>query len=776
MPLTIRSRLLLLVLSVLLPGLLGAAWLIANTVQATRQAHESTLRDTARALSMVVDRELAQRVAVARMLAQSRWLDTAPNLEAQQLASFEKQVQRALEGMGGWVELRTADGTVFDSRPGADVTLPAEPESLVDRPLVLPLRGGSPAQGEVSGKALGGMGQPAGEDAHAALVQPVERQGQVVLNLLVTLIPAELQRIVDAQRLPSDWVGTVTDDQGVVLARHPGGKANIGRQVTADLRARMLAAPEGLFESTSLDGKPVTGYYSISSQGWSYVSAMPQEQFAGLGQRAIVQVALGATLLVALAVAGAFGVARRIAEPVQAMKAAAARMQAGQPVLAVSTGLAECDEVALAMTEAADAIGRGRNDLQAQVAAAIERTQLAEKRLSQGQRVEALGCLTGGIAHDFNNLLGVVSNSAHLISRHPAAADLQVPLAATFRAVDTGSQLTQHLLRFAGRRPVQPQALVLDHGLTEVLRLLRSVLGSRFEIRVQVAPDTARVWVDPSELELALVNLALNARDAMPNGGEVRLTARNATTQDLEDMDKPQSSSQQGWVVIMVGDNGPGIEPDVASRVFEPFFTTKPIGQGTGLGLSQVHGFCVQAGGAAYLTSTPGVGTTVSLLLPALPALPPEGEVAEAAADNRAAVQAPAAASIINTRVLLVDDNDALGDVTAALLTTHGAHVYRAGNAAEALRQIASQPLFDAVLSDVVMPGSMDGLAMARALRRAHPTLPVVLISGYGTAASMSEFPFLRKPCPPHALVEALATAIAWAAAPPTSATTPATT
>mgnify|MGYP000630264078 CR=1 FL=1 len=150
--------------------------------------------------------------------------------------------------------------------------------------------------------------------------------------------------------------------------------------------------------------------------------------------------------------------------------------------------------------------------------------------------------------------------------------------------------------------------------------------------------------------------------------------------------------------------------------------------------------------------------------------------MAEAAADNRAAVQAPAAASIINTRVLLVDDNDALGDVTAALLTTHGAHVSRAGNAAEALRQIATQPLFDAVLSDVVMPGSMDGLAMARALRRAHPTLPVVLISGYGTAASMSEFPFLRKPCPPHALVEALATAIAWAAAPPMSATTPATT
>ena len=756
MPVTIRSRLVLLVLSVLLPGLLAAAWLIASTVQSERRAHESMLRDTARALSMVVDRELAQRAAVARVLAESRWLDEAPELDAQQLANFDNLVRRALGGMQGWVELRAADRTLFDSRLGAAGTPAARAEGLIDKALVLPLRSGGTGAG-----ARAGAGAGAGKDAYAALVQPVERDGQVVLNLLVTLLPAELQRIVDAQKLPSDWVGTVMDDQGIVLARHPGGKVHIGRPVTAELRARMSTAPEGLFEATSLDGMPATGYYSISSQGWAYVSAMPREQFAGLGQRAVVQVALGAVLLVTLAVVAAFGVARGIANPVRAAKEAAARLQAGQPVLAGSTGLVECDEVTHAMAEAAAAIVRGHSDLQAQVAAAIERTRQAEQRLSQGQRVEALGCLTGGIAHDFNNLLGVISNSAHLMSRHAAAADLQVPLAATLRAVDAGSQLTQHLLRFAGHRPVRPQTLVLASYIPETLQLVRSLVGSRFQIVVHVAADTAPVRVDPSELELALVNLALNAREAMPAGGELRLTVRNADAFDLEDLDLEDLELERRWVLITVGDNGPGIKPEVAARVFEPFFTTKPAGQGTGLGLSQVHGFCVQAGGAARLASTPGVGTTVSMFLPAPQTPAHDHGAVPAAAASGPLDDARAAASIVGARVLLVDDNRALGDVTAALLTTHGAKVSRADNAAEALYRVAAEPRFDVVLSDVVMAGDMDGLAMARTLRRQHAALPVVLISGYATEAALSEFAFLRKPCPPQQLIAALGTAIA---------------
>ena len=736
MPVTIRSRLLLLVLSVLLPGLIGAVWLVAHTFEAERSAHEHSLRDTARALSMVVDRELAQRSALARGLAESRWLDAAPDLTPDQLAGFHQQARRVMEGLAGWVELRSADQVLLDTRQVPTTAARSSTGALAERPVVLPLQTVTTAA-----------------DAHAAVVQPVERGGRVVLNLLIALKPQELQHIIDAQKLPPDWVGTVMDDRGVVIARHPGGKNYIGRSATPDLRERMDAAAEGLFESVSLDGRRTTGYFSKSPQGWAYISAMPREQFNGLAQGAVVQVALASLLCLVLAVAGALGVSRRIVEPVQMLKAAAARMQAGQPVPADSTGIAEYDEVTRALAEAAEAIARGRSELEHQVAAAIARTRQAEQRLSQGQRVEALGRLTGGVAHDFNNLLGIISNSAHLISRHPMAAELEVPLGATRRAVQTGNQLTQHLLRFAGRRPVSPGAVELSRYLPELLELIRSVLGRRIELSVNVAPDTAPIHVDTAELELALINLALNARDAMPQGGELQLAARNATDEDRADFADLSSAALAAGpqVLITVRDDGVGIAPEAAAHVFEPFFTTKPFGQGSGLGLSQVHGFSTQAGGAVRLASTPGVGTTVMMLLPVMAGEP----VAPSAPD------AAAAPSIAGARVLLVDDNEALADVTEVLLREHGAQVQRARDANGALRLLATQPAFDAVLTDVVMPGQMDGLALARVLSQQYPGLAVVLISGYSTAAPASGFPFLRKPCSPEELLATLSQAIA---------------
>ena len=739
MSVTIRSRLLLLVLAVLLPGLLGMAWLIDSTFRAERAANERTLRDTSRALSLVIDSEIGLRATVARLLAQSRWLDEAPALTTQQLQAFDLQARRALQGLDGWIELRSASGVLLDTRTST-ASVPTVPPptagagELADLPLVQPLR----------------LDQGA-DKAYAAIVQPVQRQGAVVLNLVVTLRPIELQRIIDAQALPPGWVGTVMDSRGVVVARQPGAEAYIGRTATPDLRARLASGTEGLFDSVSLDGRRTAGYFSTSPQGWTYLTAMPREQYAGLVPAAVLQVIVGALLLLGLAVAGALWVSRRIVGPVHELKTAAARMQSGQPVAYRATGIVECDEVAVALAEAAEAIQHGRSDLERQVAEAVERTRQAEQRVSQSQRVEALGRLTGGVAHDFNNLLGVISNSAHLIERHPAATELQMPLAATLRAVEVGSQLTQHLLRFAGRRPVRPQAVELGRYLPELQELMRSVLGRRIEISVKVAPDTAPVRVDPGELELALINLALNARDAMPSGGELRLGARMAEPADVEGLD---GAPQRRYVLITVGDDGVGIAPELAARVFEPFFTTKAVGKGTGLGLSQVHGFCVQAGGQARLASTPGLGTTVSLLLPASEGDDPEGGIATPSA-------AAALPGIEGIKVLLVEDNEELGDITAALLRSHGAAVQRAGHAADALRLLEAQPFIDVVLSDVVMPGDLDGLGMARQVRRRHPTVAVVLISGYNTAAALSEFTVLRKPCPQDELLAALRDAVA---------------
>jgi signal transduction histidine kinase len=736
MPMSIRSRLLLLVLSVLVPGMLGVAWLVAHTFKAERLANERALRDTARALSMVVDQELGQRAMRVRLLAQSRWLDEPPPLTPQALASFQQQAQQALNGLDGWIELRAPGQKLFDTRQGSPLTPAAANGPLSDVAQIRPLHTGDGLQG-----------------AYAELVEPVQRDAETVFNLVLTLTPIELQRIVDAQALPDGRVAAVLDSRGVVVARHPGGGAYVGRSATPDLQARLASRREGLFESTSLDGQALVGYFSTSPHGWTYLSAMSTEQFAGLLPQAVTRVLAGALALLTLAIVGALWVSRRIVAPVQALKVAAARLQSGDVVEAHTTGIVECDEVAAALADSSKVIRDARHDLERQVAQAVERTRVAEQRVSQGQRVEALGRLTGGVAHDFNNLLGVISNSAHLIERLTAAnPQLKMPVAATLRAVEAGSRLTQHLLRFAGQRPVRPQALYLEHALPDLKELMRSVVGRTIDVSLDVAPGTGPAQVDPGELELALVNLALNARDAMPSGGTLQLRARNASSDDSEGLPSGR------YVLLTVRDDGLGMSAEAVEHAFDPFFTTKAIGKGTGLGLSQVHGFCVQAGGTARLASTPGVGTTVSLLLPASTnAAAPDAP----AASHGAAGEAAASPALAHARVLLVDDNQALARVTAALLQAHGARVERLDNAADALHRIDETPdAFDAVLSDIVMPGAIDGLELARQLRRHHPTLPVVLLSGFSVAEGTREFVVLRKPCSEREMLGALTDAL----------------
>ena len=735
MPVTIRSRLLMLVLSVLLPGLLGVVWMIGRTFENERLANERTLRETARALSLVVDRHLAERATIARTLAGSRWLEQAPDLTPDQVASFAGLAHRALADVDGWVELRARGRVLLDTRSPTDT---AEQRR----------EAGAPASAELANApSVESLEASDSKDAHAAVIQPVQRNGETLLNVVVTLRAAELQRIIDAQSLPEGWVGTVLDNRGIVVARHPNGHALAGRAATGDLKQLLASGSEAFFSSRSLEGVPMVGYFRTAGRGWTYVAAMPENQFAGYLPQAAVQILLAAAALLALAVGGAFLVSRRIVAPVRSLRDIAARMQAGETVPHSRTGIAEFDDVATVLAQAANAFQDHRHELERQVTEAVERTRQAEQRASQSQRIEALGRLTGGVAHDFNNLLGVISNSAHLIQRYADSPELKAPVAATLRAVEAGSRLTQHLLRVAGRRPLSPERVHLDSHLSELPELLHSVLGRRIEVSVRVAPGTWPVSVDTSELELALINLALNARDAMSTGGELQVRARNA--EDHETAGLPNASARH-YVLIAVTDDGVGMEADVAQHAFEPFFTTKELGKGTGLGLSQVMGFCTQAGGTARLDSTPGLGTTVSLLLPAAvgTALATVGTTAGADVD------------LVGMRILVVDDNHELARVTAALLQSDGAQVERAQNAAEALFLLAIQPDFDIVLTDVMMPGELDGVGLARRLRSERPNLPVVLISGYKADITPGEFVLLAKPTAPNELLCALRDAL----------------
>ncbi|MBX9715648.1 MAG: response regulator, partial [Burkholderiaceae bacterium] len=556
---------------------------------------------------------------------------------------------------------------------------------------------------------------------------------------------AEWQALIARQGLPADWVVDVFSPGGEIVELLPRPLVSTAPRWMPESRQAMAAGLERAVQATASDGRAMLAYRHTTPDGWTLISALPSPtQVAGMTP-AVQQVAIGSLLLLGLAVFGALWLARRITAPVHALKHAAARLQAGEPVANRATGIAECDAIATAIAEAADGLRRSRAEVEREVTAAVIRTRESEQRISRSQHIEALGRLTGGVAHEFNNLLGVISNSAHLMQRQDTTAELQAPLAATLRAVAVGSRLTQQLLRFAAQQPVCAQPVDLAAALHEWRDLLQTVTGARIAVTVAVAPGTPRVTVDANELELALTNLSLNARDAMPRGGHLRLQARRAHDDEVPDLPAGE------YVLITVSDDGLGIDDDAAGHVFEPFFTTKEAGQGTGLSLAQVMGFCVQAGGTARLTSTEGLGTTVSLLLPAC-GEPPLVAAAEPHRHSH---------SIDGARLLLVEDNDDLAEVTEALLSRLGCQVHRAADPQGALRLIADEPAFDVVLSDIKMPGGMDGLGLARVLRELCPDLPVVLISGYAEqAADHDDFRVLDKPCQPTQLIAALHEAI----------------
>ena len=737
---SIRQRLLLLVFSALLPAFLAAGWVVALAYQNEKELLEKSLRDTTRALSWVVGQDLTRRADLLRVLADSPLLDGGAALSAPDQAEFSLLARRAVAPMAGWVEVHSPTGLLLSTQ-----TLPAR--ASVNSPKL----DAPPLEDSPTIHSLHDAGE--GTGLLAKVVHPVRRGGQTLLNLKLAILPREMQALIDQQELPPQAIATILDDRGRLVARHPDAARFVGAKASPDLLEMLSRQTEGAFESVSLDGVPTVGYFASSPQGWTYLTALPRARYDSVVPAALLPLLLGAALLLGLALGGALWVARSISDPVLSLKQLASRMRAGKITEDQPSGIAEIDQVGAALHATATELHSARTTLERQVEDAVARTRIAEQRISQSLRVEALGRLTGGVAHDFNNLLGIISNSAYLIQREDTAGALEAPLSATLRAVDLGSQLTQNLMRFAGRQRVRALPLEVCPYLDEAQAMIRLVLGRRIELSVACPPGLARITVDASELELALINLALNARDALPKGGKVHIESRMADPVETADLAPGQ------YVRLSVRDNGAGVDPGTLSHIFEPFYTTKPAGKGIGLGLSQVYGFCQQAGGSATIASRPGEGATVSMLLPAT--------AQRAAFDVFPAPQkTPRSRPIEGLRVLLVEDNPDLAETTEHLLTAHGFRVVRALAAAQALKYADDGEPFDLVLSDVVMPGEMDGLMMARRLRLRYPRLPIVLISGYSTAlVEEYDFNVLHKPCAPGELLAALRQAIDEAAA-----------
>lgn len=373
--------------------------------------------------------------------------------------------------------------------------------------------------------------------------------------------------------------------------------------------------------------------------------------------------------------------------------------------------------------------------------------QRAHEQLAQAQKMESLGKLTGGIAHDFNNLLTIVGGQAQILKRYLENNPKALRAAETIEvAAQRGESLTRRLLTFSRRQHLRPEPIDL-RGMAESLRtMLSTSLAANIQLIIAFGEMLWPVRADPGELELALVNLGLNARDAMPEGGMLSFTADNVT---LRPGDRDLDLSGD-FVALTVGDTGTGIPDDVLPKVFDPFFTTKPVDKGTGLGLSQVHGFAHQTGGSIAIDSRIGQGTRVTLYLPRSEQAPAASEAGEEAAASG------------SKRILLVEDNPDVATVTVGMLDELGHHSILVHSADAALKALEHQGEFDLVFSDIVMAG-MDGLELARLLRERYPDLPVLLTSGYTKSIETAQlhWPLLRKPFKLAELNRALATVVA---------------
>ncbi|WP_240791185.1 ATP-binding protein [Roseomonas sp. AR75] len=374
------------------------------------------------------------------------------------------------------------------------------------------------------------------------------------------------------------------------------------------------------------------------------------------------------------------------------------------------------------------------------------RREIAEHRatadsLHHAQKLEALGQLTGGIAHDFNNLLMVVLGSLSLLRKRVPEEDARARrlIENAVQGAERGAALTQRLLAFGRRQTLRPEPVAFVDLLGGMGDLLERSIGPGHRLEVTLPPDLPPALVDRSQLELALLNLVLNARDAMPSGGPIGITAR-----------PDASDAGEGRVVLVVSDQGVGMDEATLARATEPFFTTKGVGKGTGLGLSMVHGLAEQSGGRLVLMSVEGAGTVAELWLPRA-----EGEARVAAPLAEAG-----AAAVPRRRVLLVDDDRLVLASTAAMLEDIGHAVVEADSGPAALTKLEGQQV-DLVLADYGMPG-MTGIALAAEIRRRWPALPVILATGYGElpAGAPSDLATLSKPFSQQALGAAIAAAL----------------
>jgi signal transduction histidine kinase len=611
---TIRQRLLMLAAASIVPVALAAMALLTYTYLEERSAAAGQLQNTARALSIAVDRQLEQGGAVMRALA------TAPSLLSGDFDAFDAQARAANPIAGSWIVVRDPAGNQrINTRLPRGVPLPHD-QDVAEQ--ISKLAAGGPYVSNLIPQS--GIGKPV-----IGIDIPVFRDGAVAYDLAIVMQSSTFDRLFAEQRLQEDWLGSIVDRNGILVRRSRDGDKTVGRQISPTFRAH-LSSPdaEGLFDSESIEGvKTLVAYSRSAASGWTFAVAVPRETLGAAARRSLyLAVAIGIALI-GLGILVARRVANGIARPIEGLVDLAATMGRGGLVPSVQTGLAEADLVAGAMRNAGASIRGFTTTLEQRVAERtrdlastneklsneIEERRRAEDQLARVQRMEAVGQLSGGVAHDFNNLLQAVIGNIDLARTRVTDPKTSRFLDQALAASERGAKLTGQLLAFSRKQRLEPVAIdvnALVRGLTDILR---TTIGSGVATELELDAALWPGFADATQLELIVLNLAINARDAMPGGGIITIATGNASRGAPTRPEEPQAGD---YVALAVSDNGTGMTAEILAKVFEPFFTTKEIGKGSGLGLSQVLGLTQQLGGGVRIDSEPGRGTVVTVYLP----------------------------------------------------------------------------------------------------------------------------------------------------------------
>lgn len=725
----IRSRLMTLVVAVVLPASLAAVIGIVYVYQNLQDSNWRTLRETARALSNLVENEIDNSRVLLQTMAE------APALQNGNLPTIHEYITRIGSKRRMHFLLLDPAGRVVASS--------ALREPADAGPWGGGFRAGPPIEREADVSPL--YHSTHLKELAYSLRVPVRREGQLKFVLQAEIPAREIQRMLEQQSLPARWIGTIIDSNSVIVARSRESGRFVGTNITGALRNKVQRMGEGSNVGRALSGEMVNAYFSrMPLSGWAFVVSVPQVEWREPALRATLLTSGALALILGLGVLAALIMARRVVRPIEALRTAAIAMGRGETLKPTRSGIAEVDDVARELDTAAQAIRSAESRLKERVAQAVAETERTQRALLQAQKLEALGRLTGGIAHDFNNVLQTLTSGLQIAVHSVNEARVRELLQTCESAVQRAVELTRQLMAFGRVQEARQVSLDLSQHMEGVLPLLRGALPVHVEFEVKLQPSW-RVTIDPLQLELALLNLTINARDAMPNGGRLTLKLENVELSDPPDQLRPGQ-----YVRLQLIDTGQGMTQEVASRALDPFFTTKEVGAGSGLGLPQAYGFSRQCGGTLLLETAAGEGTCVTILLPR----------AELAVAPPLAPPGPSGASDpLGGRILFVEDDIDVRTVMVHALAAHGFDVTVAANADEALG-LLNRMSFDLVFSDVVMPGSMNGIGLAEIIRKQWPATHVVLATGYThnahDPATLPDVRLLGKPYMVHELMAAL--------------------